>query len=430
MVNPKSRKTGMHAMVQYICDLSMFKKLIGIVFIPFALMMVAHLFSQFERNALHDVAVLADIQRDLLKTRAMIENALFVRDDEVIAEVKNSIEKFKKSTQEYSHADRRNVFNQKTDSFTEAFATLTAKMNQQGLDHTSGVQGELRQAIHAAEQNIKDSGTEIWLVPMLTLRRNEKDYILRGDSKYVDKWEDNYNVFQQTIAAAGDSVDNKDEILASLSLYQEKFLAWVDLNKQIIRETNLLLESLDNIEAGIEGDDSSAHAEAATQKLLAQLVFVIALLISISFVYIAKKLVTEPILELQSAAAQVASGHYEVKIKNEAADEIGQLANAFRKMMSRTTQLLDYMDKLPNPTFVIDKEFNLEFISKSGAEILQKEQEAIVGKKCYDIFKTDDCHTENCCCSRAMKEGHTFTRENIARPHGDDMPIIYTGSPL
>ena len=79
---------------------------------------------------------------------------------------------------------------------------------------------------------------------------------------------------------------------------------------------------------------------------------------------------------------------------------------------------------------IIDKDFNIRFMSKAGASVIGMSQEQLIGQKCYDHFKTSDCHTANCACAKAMGSGNTETSETDAHPGGNDLFISYTGVPI
>lgn len=69
-------------------------------------------------------------------------------------------------------------------------------------------------------------------------------------------------------------------------------------------------------------------------------------------------------------------------------------------------------------------------MNKSGANILGKNQQQLIGQKCYDQFKTGHCKTENCALHKAMKHNASFTEETVAYPNGVELPILYTGAPI
>lgn len=89
------------------------------------------------------------------------------------------------------------------------------------------------------------------------------------------------------------------------------------------------------------------------------------------------------------------------------------------------------LDLIPTPVFSVDRKFNIHFINPAGAALMNATPEELIGKKCYDLFKTPHCRTENCATGKAMKTGSACTSETLARPgDGVVMPIKYTGSPI
>jgi hypothetical protein len=63
-------------------------------------------------------------------------------------------------------------------------------------------------------------------------------------------------------------------------------------------------------------------------------------------------------------------------------------------------------------------------------KMLKIKKNELSGKKCYDLFKTDDCNTDKCACKQAMKTGQTETSITTARFGGGELPIQYTGAPV
>jgi len=97
---------------------------------------------------------------------------------------------------------------------------------------------------------------------------------------------------------------------------------------------------------------------------------------------------------------------------------------------STVDTLVGHIDAIPAPAMLIDEDFNINFMSKAGADMVGLSQEQLIGQKCYDHFKTDDCRTANCACARAMSSGVAETRETDAHPGGEGLSIAYTGVPV
>ncbi len=98
---------------------------------------------------------------------------------------------------------------------------------------------------------------------------------------------------------------------------------------------------------------------------------------------------------------------------------------------NRQVQLEEDMNAIPTPIVEIDTKYTITYINFAGAEVSGLMPEEVIGKKCYDIFKTPHCKTENCACTKAMKNDNVFTAQTIARPQdGVIIPIKYTGAPV
>ena len=86
-----------------------------------------------------------------------------------------------------------------------------------------------------------------------------------------------------------------------------------------------------------------------------------------------------------------------------------------------------YIEGVQTPVLAINKDFEITYINTYGASLVGTAADKIVGKKCYDIFKTTDCKTAKCACAVAMKTKKPATSKTVSN---GTMNINYTGSPL
>ena len=105
----------------------------------------------------------------------------------------------------------------------------------------------------------------------------------------------------------------------------------------------------------------------------------------------------------------------------------------FRKIVQGVNDTIDslvsHIDAMPAPAMIIDKEFTIQFMNKTGADVIGLPKLQIVGTKCYNHFKTSHCNTAKC-VRRAIQDGRTSTAETDAHPGGHDLEISYTGVPI
>ena len=94
-----------------------------------------------------------------------------------------------------------------TEDYRIAFHDIVQAMSEVGLTEDEGLRGELRVAIHSAEKALE--GHDDLLILLLRCRRHEKDFLLRRDPIYVDRFERSVDdllraVFTSAVAAGGE----------------------------------------------------------------------------------------------------------------------------------------------------------------------------------------------------------------------------------
>ncbi len=112
-------------------------------------------------------------------------------------------------------------------TYGQDFQKLVAMQKQIGLHPKDGLYGSLRAAVHGMEKLVKAQGDYHLLSDMLMLRRNEKDFMLRDNLKYLGKFDKNIAKFEATLAASDMPGDVKAAIAAKLAKYRDDFHALV-----------------------------------------------------------------------------------------------------------------------------------------------------------------------------------------------------------
>ena len=107
--------------------------------------------------------------------------------------------------------------------YHELFNQMVSKQIEVGINSKSGLYGSLRESIHKAEDEIKKQNNIKLEVAMLTLRRNEKDFMLRRLEKYVDKYNKNYT--------KAISLIENTQILHLFELYKKDFINLVNAER-------------------------------------------------------------------------------------------------------------------------------------------------------------------------------------------------------
>ncbi len=111
---------------------------------------------------------------------------------------------------------------------------------------------------------------------------------------------------------------------------------------------------------------------------------------------------------------------------------VGYLVNIDEtvKLVEKMEQVVKILEDLPVPVVNVDRDMNVTYINPAGARAIGKDVESCIGEKCFNLFRTDHCHTSECCVKQAMETDCVCTGKTIARPQGKDVPIMYTGAPI
>ncbi|MCD6150083.1 MAG: PAS domain-containing protein [Deltaproteobacteria bacterium] len=87
---------------------------------------------------------------------------------------------------------------------------------------------------------------------------------------------------------------------------------------------------------------------------------------------------------------------------------------------------IENLNAIPNPIHAVDTDHTITYINPAGAAMVGLSVEEAIGKKCYDLFKTDLCQTEKCGISRAMRTNSVIDEQTVAHIRGKDIPVKVT----
>ena len=224
--------------------------------------------------------------------------------------------------------------------YEETFNSVATLMIKNGLDENSGIQGELRKVIHELENSIHemDLGFEV-TSQLLMCRRREKDYMLRGDLKYVDK-------FKKDVSALGVLLQNTEyaELLSLLDAYQSKFLEMVQVDKNINTEDSKNKAELVILEPLIEKMMAQvAKRISSNESMLINAIIgisLIAIFLSFAFAFLVSKSILNPIRILMSNINALGNGDLRDGKSFDNQDEIGQIGRVTNRSIKNLKELI------------------------------------------------------------------------------------------
>jgi methyl-accepting chemotaxis protein len=124
-----------------------------------------------------------------------------------------------------------------------------------------------------------------------------------------------------------------------------------------------------------------------------------------------------------------------VPIRNQRGEVVGALEivvdkTEVRNAIEDAKVKIDYLEKIPTPVMIVDNDFNVQFMNNTAAAAVGCTTGECLGQKCFDLFNTPHCNTEECRVNRAMKTGEICTGDTKANLPAGTIPIRYTGTAL
>jgi methyl-accepting chemotaxis protein len=226
------------------------------------------------------------------------------------------------------------------DGYVKHFGALVASVHKVGLNENEGLQGTLRQAVHAIEtaaRGMKDVKLE---AAMLMMRRHEKDFMLRRDPKYGEAMKRAATDFTGVLAGSAIQPEVKDDIAQKLAVYQRDFVAYMDGIQAIMTEQKALSEiyasfdprieaivkDIEAIRDGIVAASEALDAATTMQIEISILAITVAVLLIAFFV---GRAIGKPLTAMTAAMNELASGNVDVATPGLGRrDEIGEMAAA------------------------------------------------------------------------------------------------------
>ncbi len=233
--------------------------------------------------------------------------------------------------------------------YRNSFEQVADLRTRIGLDEKSGLTGSLRDAVHAAEEQVRATRDKDLLSQLLMLRRHEKDFMLRLDTKYLDRFNkqiEDINLQIDIVLLPGDAEDLKGKLLQ----YRKDFTALVEAYQQLgltpeqglMGQMRAAVKSTDDLQLELQ-QQLNRMIESEENRL--QLIAFIAVLGFILLTSIPALLIGRSILAPIKALAETmkrASDEHDLTLRTDASgkDEVAEMARSFNLMMDSFRDLI------------------------------------------------------------------------------------------
>lgn len=206
-------------------------------------------------------------------------------------------------------------------------------------------------AAHKIEADLDRHYVQNIMSDYLMLRRHEKDYLLRSDSKYVLKVDNMISVIRSNVKESAISNKDKSDINMLLSAYQNAFHKLVDQDKNIAVINSNMRAAVHKIEPAIAENiknmnllmvDIATKTKSAAEKStnIALIMGVIAVILGTLFAYIIVQSITKPINAVVEFTKLYGEGDLNASLSIDSKDELGVMAKSLKEAISKLKNII------------------------------------------------------------------------------------------
>lgn len=221
-----------------------------------------------------------------------------------------------------------------------------------------GLEGKLRSTIHTVETSISRSNDHELMSDMLMLRRHEKDYIIRRDTAYINKFTKSVQNTILYIHRRGGTGASENEVL--LRSYNDLFVQYAQIDALIgrnedegaLKEVNQNYIAYSTKLGELIENTSQQISLTSNRTFFSFMVLLIAASVSILFIltYINRH-IARTIYHLQSAIQQLGKGELPVPIEVSGNDEFASMERSINELTIALRNTRDFAIEVGNGNF-------------------------------------------------------------------------------
>ncbi|GLX78071.1 methyl-accepting chemotaxis protein [Thalassotalea insulae] len=233
--------------------------------------------------------------------------------------------------------------------YFEHFKAVVQAQQSIGLHSKDGLYGKLRDAVHGVEGLIGNNDYQL-LAGMLQLRRDEKDFMLRLDDKYLKKWQDNAAIFSANVKQSTLSDEQKSQVIDNIAIYQNNFVNLVEQQRRLgfsaseglngkMRET---VHQVDQVMAKLtKASQQTVEDHVLFVESLSIIMFFVVMAIATGFAAVVGRSIINAINKLKTAMLNVAeTKNLAIEVSTDGKDELSEMAKVFNTMIASFRNLI------------------------------------------------------------------------------------------
>ncbi|MCP4326729.1 MAG: methyl-accepting chemotaxis protein, partial [Alteromonadales bacterium] len=238
-------------------------------------------------------------------------------------------------------------------NYNSIFMQIVKSQITIGLDKKSGLYGKLRDTIHNAEALIGDDHILIHNA-LLELRRSEKDFLLRLDEQYVEKFTNNHASFVKLIQQSQLATSTQQKIVTISKSYNKAFSQLVQQQQKIglqyflgkqkkMRDTVHQVDDVLTLLADKVDNQVATHTKFIDALIYS--IFSIALIIGVAMNIFTSRVINNAIDKIQTTIALIAQNKdLSLHIESNGKDEISEMGRSINQMINSFKELISQVN--------------------------------------------------------------------------------------
>ncbi|MEZ8095758.1 methyl-accepting chemotaxis protein [Photobacterium swingsii] len=235
--------------------------------------------------------------------------------------------------------------------YATQFNLITDQRILIGLTPDQGLQGQIHQAADAAEEAILLTADDRLRRMLLTLRRNEKDFLLTSNIDHVTAFDNNADTLLTAISASHLASSDKHPLKRSILMYKTMFDE-LSAGYQTIGLTpaeglyGQLRTAVHNVESDLKDLEKttlkSISARVQTEEIILAVIGLgFTLLISGALLIISRQ-ISQRLAKVNAIMASIAAGEGDltVRMDDKGKDELSQLSQSFDQFTARLQAII------------------------------------------------------------------------------------------
>ncbi|WP_418138561.1 HAMP domain-containing protein [Marinomonas sp. RS-M-Aa-14] len=239
--------------------------------------------------------------------------------------------------------------------YQTSFTSVVTASETLGLTPETGLQGQLRRAVHNIESELSALNQDALLVTMLQLRRHEKDFMLRQDPKYIASFNQTLDRLESNVQTASLPEDKVSLLVSLAEQYSQSFNQYADGKKALglnSQEGKLLAmrESIHRTETALDSLESQLNAviqaKASFAMMITTILCGVIIVLGVFVAWIINRTISSALNTIQTTMRDIQTTHnLRLRVDLPAKDEIGFVAASINEMLVDFSRVIANADQ-------------------------------------------------------------------------------------